>query len=188
MAKINLLPWRDERREQQKKVFIATLFFVSIIAVGLILLADATLFGIRSVHQSKLDVLENEMRMLEARIKEIEDLKKSRAELIRRIRTVQSLQGDREITTRVFEELALAIPDRVYLTSIKFQGNKLALNGMAENNDLISELMENIDRSEWFTTARFGGTKLQGNHDNGMRDFVINTEQTRPETHEGESQ
>ncbi len=151
MARINLLPWREELREEQKKQFLTTLVGVVIIAAGLVFLAGREIEGMIDHQVSRNDYIKKEIKILDVKINEISELKKKREELIARMKVIQDLQGTRPVIVRVFDEVARSIPDGVYFSSLTAKGNNLAVVGNAEANSRVSSLMRDFDQSEWFS-------------------------------------
>lgn len=149
-TRINLLPWREEYREEKKKEFILQFAMVC-------LLAAAVAFGWFQMVASAVDnqnqrnaLLRTEIKLLDQQVKEIQELKKRRAELIDRMRVIQDLQGTRPIIVRYFDELVRAVPDGIYLTSLERKGNTITIEGVTESNNRVSTFMRQLDDSEWF--------------------------------------
>ena len=149
MSTINLLPWRELKREHEKKQF--TIF----LAFGLVA-AAVVVFFINSYATNRVDNqisrnqrLENEITQLEKKIKEIAEIKKLRQALIARMGIVQNLQATRILMARLFDELVNITPDGVYLTKFERAGNKITLTGYAESNSNISQLMRKIMSNQW---------------------------------------
>jgi len=164
MAKINLLPWREERRQQLNKVFMLSIFFIVLVVGGLILLVDAGLYGVRSFYQIRVDRLNSEILKVEKYIKEIDALKEARTTLIQRINVVGSLQRDREMATRIFEGLTLIVPSEVYFTSFKVVNGDISINAVATSHNRIAEIMNNIKNTDYFVAPNI--TTITKNRDN----------------------
>jgi type IV pilus assembly protein PilN len=149
MARINLLPWREQLREERKKRFILTLVAVLLVAGGAVFLADMYLDSAIEYQNARNEYVRKEITVLDARIKEISELKTRRQQLLERMKIIQDLQGNRPIIGRVFDQLVRTLPDGVYFTSLKMAGNTIAISGAAESNNRVSNLMRNLDASEW---------------------------------------
>jgi type IV pilus assembly protein PilN len=94
-------------------------------------------------------------------VKEIDDLKKKRTEMIDRMKVIQSLQGTRPLIVHVFDEIVQKQPDGVYFSKIERKDNKIFINGTAESNNRVSTLMRDLEKSEWFENPLL--TKVQAN-------------------------
>ncbi len=149
MARINLLPWREQLREERKQRFLVTLAGVLVVAAGAVFLGDQYLSGAIEQQNARNDFVRKEIALLDARIKEISELKTRRQQLLERMKIIQDLQGNRPIIARVFDQLVRTLPDGIYFTSVKMTGKSIAIVGAAESNNRVSNLMRNLDASDW---------------------------------------
>lgn len=152
MARINLLPWREWERERKKKEFFGNLAGVLVAGAALVLLFGWYLNGQIEAQEARNSVLETEIAELDRKIAEIQDLQKTRDELLARMRVIQELQGNRPVIVRVFDELVRTLAKGVHFRTLKMEGNRLTLDGVAESNNRISTLMRNLDNSDWFAS------------------------------------
>jgi|SRR5471030_430197 type IV pilus assembly protein PilN len=149
MARINLLPWREQLREERKKRFLTALAGVLVAAVGFILLTDQYISGAIDHQTARNAYIQKEIVQLDARIKEISELKARRKQLLERMKIIQDLQGNRPIIGRVFDQLARTLPDGVYFNQVKMVDKLISISGVAESNNRVSDLMRNLDASDW---------------------------------------
>jgi type IV pilus assembly protein PilN len=149
MAQINLLPWRDARREELKRQFFTILGLVALLAVGLIVLADRFVNGQIDDQRARNSYLEQNIEVLDARVAEIKDLQRKRNQLIDRMRVIQELQGNRPIIVRIMDQLVRTVPDGVFYNRVQSEAKKLSITGVAESNNRVSSLMRRLDGSEW---------------------------------------
>ena len=150
MAKINLRPWREELRAEKQKQFVVMILGAVIIAGGLAFLWKSDMDSRIAYQQSRNAYIETATKELDKQIKEIENLKRQRDELLARMQVIQDLQGKRPVIVRVFDELVRTLPDGLYYTDLKKAGERLDIVGMAESNSRISNLMRQFEDSEWF--------------------------------------
>lgn len=150
MARINLLPWREQLREERKREFFVILMGVIIIAAGLVFLVDRNFRGDIAYQQARNDFLRNEILVLDARIADINKLKEQKEQISSRMAVIQDLQGSRPVIVRIFDELVKALPAGVYFNTVKRTGERMEIEGIAESNNKVSELMRRIDDSQWF--------------------------------------
>lgn len=182
MARINLLPWREQRREERKQRFLVALGAVLVGAAALVFAGDQYLNGAIEQQNARNDYVRKEIAALDARIKEISELKKRREELLERMKIIQDLQGNRPVTARVFDQLVRTLPDGVHFTALKMTGKNVAIQGAAESNNRVSALMRNLDASDWLAAPNLtevkavtAGTVDQANV------FQLTVQQTRPD-------
>ena len=153
MAKINLLPWRDELREQRKKKFVA--FCVGVAALGV-----ASVFSGWVYFDQKLDDQEQANQLivstnqnLDALLKSLDGLQERRNAIIERMKLIQGLQGQRPITVRLVDELVRVTPPTMYLTKFTRTGDKFTIEGKAESPNTVAELLRNLEASPWYRNA-----------------------------------
>lgn len=182
MARINLLPWREQLREERKQRFLVTLFGVFIVAAGAIFLGDQYLNGAIEQQSARNQFISKEIAVLDARIKEISELKTRRQQLLERMKIIQDLQGNRPIIGRVFDQLVRTLPDGVHFTGVKMTGKNIAIVGAAESNNRVSNLMRNLDSSEWLTAPNLTEVKaVTAGAVDQANVFQLTVQQTQPE-------
>jgi type IV pilus assembly protein PilN len=151
MANINLLPWRDELRLEQRKEFFTVLFCFALSAI-VVVGVFKFVFDVRIENQQARNAyLESQISDLNTKIKEIEDLKKQKSDLVDRMSVIQSLQGDRPEIVHIFDEIVRALPDGVYFNSVTRKGSVLNFKGAAESNNRVSSLMRQLEASSWMS-------------------------------------
>jgi type IV pilus assembly protein PilN len=150
MARINLLPWREELREARRKRFLLALVAVLAGSVGAVLIADQVIKAAIDRQMARNDYIGKQIAVVDERITQIGDLKARRQQLVERMRIIQDLQGNRPISGRIFDQLARTLPDGVYFTEVTMAGKTLSIAGAADSNNRVSDLMRNLDASDWF--------------------------------------
>jgi len=149
MAKINLLPWRQERRKEQQRQFLTMMgLSLVLIAVGILAvhLQYARMIG---VQDSRNAYLKKHIAEVEKQIREIDELASKKERLLARMEIIQQLQRNRPEIVRLFDELVRILPEGVHLESLKQKDRNLQMLGFAQSNARVSALMRNIDQSEW---------------------------------------
>ncbi|MBA1233005.1 type 4a pilus biogenesis protein PilN [Stutzerimonas nitrititolerans] len=159
MARINLLPWREQLREERKQRFLVSLVGVLIVAGGLVFLADQYFQNAIERQAARNDFVRQEIAVLDKRIAEIKELRERRQQLLERMKIIQDLQGNRPIIGRVFDQLVRTLPDGVYFTELKMMGKNIAIVGAAESNNRVSNLMRNLDGSDWLDAPNLNEVK-----------------------------
>ena len=150
MAKINLLNWREDYRREKKQEFIQHTALVCIIAFVIAFSWVSVVNSAIDNQNSRNQLIKDELVVLDKQVKEIQELKRKREELISRMRVIQDLQGTRPIIVRYFDEFVRAVPDGVFVLSMVRKGQTITLDGVAESNSRVASLMHNIDSSLWF--------------------------------------
>ncbi len=180
MARINLLPWRDNLRRQRKREFgVLTLVAVLLTVGGL---AYWHWFNTELIdHQrDRNKVLKSEIAKVDKQIKEIKNLERTRSRLIARMRVIQDLQSSRPQVVHLFDEIVTTLPDGVHLTELKQSGNNVALTGMAESNARVSAFMRKIEDSPWLAAPRLRIIEHKGPRRTDRNEFKLNAKQVVP--------
>ncbi|WLA07806.1 PilN domain-containing protein [Xanthomonas translucens] len=151
MAKINLLPWRAERRKQREREFYAMLGFAALAGVLLALLVwfyyDRQITG----QNERNAYLQAEIEKVKAQNQEIDKLDEQKRRLLARKRVIEELQAKRSQMVHLFDSLVRTIPDGVVLTAVKQEGDILTLEGRSQSNARVSAYMRNLEGSGWMT-------------------------------------
>ncbi|WP_428420127.1 PilN domain-containing protein [Methylibium sp.] len=143
MILINLLPHREERRQRRKKAFFVGLGVAAAAGIAIAALWYLILQQMISTQQERNAYLTAEIKKLEEQIKDIATLKAEIDGLKARQKAVEDLQTDRNIPVYLLNELVKQTPEGVYLTTIKQDGQVVAINGIAQTNERVSEFLRN---------------------------------------------
>lgn len=150
MTRINLLDWRAVRRKQRQEQFIAVMALAVVIAVVVIGVGSVAMGSALSYQRARNNFLKQQITIVDGQIKEIQELEKTRANLVARMRVIEQLQQSRSATVHFFDEIINTLPDGVQVTSIKQNGQNITIDGIAESNGRVSTYMKNLDASPWF--------------------------------------
>ncbi|MFT7223291.1 MAG: type IV pilus assembly protein PilN [Cellvibrionaceae bacterium] len=177
MANINLLPWRDEYRQEKKWEFLLILGSLCllglIVASGWFALTEASI----SNQETRNALLKKEIALLEKKVKEIEGLQKRREELEIRIGIIQDLQLKRPLVVHYFDETVKAVPEGIFFKNIARIGNEFEIEGITKSNNRVSDLMRNLDRSPWFAAPNLQSVIAD--------EFKLSVRAIAPETEDG---
>ncbi|GAB1594366.1 PilN domain-containing protein [Lysobacter claricitrinus] len=167
MARINLLPWRVERRKQRQKEFGVML---GATAIGALVLA----MGINMYYGAQIDgqterntFVQQQIDDVDKQITEIAELNKTKARLLARKEVIEKLQASRSQMVHLFDSLVRTIPDGVVLTSIKQDDQSLTLEGRSQSNARVSTYMRSLESSGWMTDPQLSIIEAKG-EDKGL--------------------
>tara|TARA_B100001971_G_C18020834_1_gene447293 strand:+ start:80 stop:652 length:573 start_codon:yes stop_codon:yes gene_type:complete len=149
MPKINLLPWREELRQKCKKDFLMALGGAVLIAGFITLASKLTVQQWIQNQESRNNVLKAEITELDRQIDEILGLENQKERLLARMGIIEQLQRSRPEVVHLFDELVDALPEGVFLTEITQAAARIEISGTAQSSTRVSALMRNIDSSEW---------------------------------------
>lgn len=177
MARINLLPWREELRKKRQQDFVAGIG-AGILATALILVVVYLYIeGMKEYQALRNTLLQNEIAVLDKRIQEIKEIEDKKNKLLTKIEVIQKLQESRPEVVHLFEELAKTTPEGIYLTKFVQAGAVLTLDGKAESNARVSAYMRAIDNSPWLNSSVLTVIKGEGKKSGVMNDFTLAAKQ-----------
>lgn len=144
MIRINLLPHREAARKQKKSAFFALLTLGAILGAGVVLIVGGYNARGISIQNSRNDMIKAAIVVLDKKIVEIANLKQEIEGLKARQQAVEDLQGDRNQPVYLLDELVKQTPAGVYLKAFKQEGQKVSINGYAQSQERVSELLRNL--------------------------------------------
>jgi type IV pilus assembly protein PilN len=168
MAKINLLPWRAERRKQRQQEFMTMLGVAAAAGVLISLLIVMYYIGQIDGQNNRNKYLTDQIALLDTQIEEIAELDKKKEGLLQRKQVIEELQASRSQMVHLFDELARTIADGTQITSLAQNGNDMTLLGRAQSNAAVSSYMRNLDASGWMGNPDLDIIELRGS-DPGCR-------------------
>ncbi|MFT3717812.1 PilN domain-containing protein [Pseudorhodoferax sp.] len=152
MILINLLPHREAARKARKEAFHVMLGLAALagLAVGAVIYLG---FQARiETQQERNQFLRSQIQALDVQIKEIANIEQEIASLTARQKAVEDLQADRNLPVHLLNELTKALPAGVYITSLRQENQAVTLQGVAQSNERISELLRNLaENTPWLS-------------------------------------
>ena len=173
MPRINLLPWREEERKRRQREFGVALAGGVVSAV---LVVMATMFVYSQMIDNQLarnERLTAEIRELEKSITEIDGLERQKERLLARMEIIEQLQKSRPEVVHLFDEVARQLPEGVYLTGMKQTGSRVEVRGIAQSSTRVSALMRAIDSSEWMTNPEVDRVETTQSGASRQAEFVV---------------
>jgi len=184
MARINLLPWREEQRKERQRQFLLTLGMAFVAAVVVVLVWNTFESNRISVQNSRNQTLQTEIRSMDQKIEEIARLEVIRNDLLERKAVIESLQSQRSATVMMLDELVLTTPVGVTLQSLRQQGNVVTLSGTTQSNARVSAYLQGLEGSGLFSTPKLQIIQADGERARSVEpyDFSIRVTLPRPQT------
>ena len=180
MTRINLLPWREEERQKQKKDFIGVVGLTALMGVIIVGLIHFQMQSKIDYQLSRNNFMTTEIAKVDEEIKEISELQKVRRSLIERMEVIQDLQGSRPSIVHLFTEIVSTVPNGVYLGSLRQTGSSLLINGEAESNARVSTYMRNLQASAWLKDPNLTVIEIEDKTVNRISTFTLTVQQTSP--------
>jgi type IV pilus assembly protein PilN len=185
---INLLPHREERRKRRKIAYYAGLGVAALAGVAIVGVWYLVVEQLVSAQQQRNAYLQSEIAKLDVQIKDIASLKAEIASLKARQKAVEDLQIDRNVPVNVLNELVRQVPEGIYVTSVKQDGQNLSVAGIAQTQERVSELLRNTAyNSEWLVKPELVESKaavIQGTNRGEQKrlfDFSVRLTVKRPQ-------
>jgi len=172
MARINLLPWREEKRRLRQRQFTVVLIVVGVASAfvsGLIYLGYDTAIANQNQRNKYLT---DQIAFEDTQITKIKDLQDRKQRLLARMQIIEQLQASRPIEVHLFDQLVKTLPQGVYLTSVAQNGDNLTLTGVAESSARVSTYLRNIDASPWLGAPNLVVVQKDPNR-NGAQIFTV---------------
>lgn len=162
MAKINLLPWREELRKKKKKDF----FSLMAASVGLTLIAFVGVHfhieGKQAYQTQRNQMLSQEIESLDKKLGEIKNIEDTKNKLLAKIDLIQKLQESRPEVVHLLDEIPRTTPEGIFLMAFVQNGQDLSFEGKTLSNARVSAFMRSIDASEWLSTPVLEEVKADG--------------------------
>ena len=178
MPRINLLPWREEERKQRQRDFMVAMVGAVVAAAGVVM---ATVFAYSQMinnQQERNARLEAEIAELEKSIAEIDGLERQKERLLARMEIIEQLQRSRPEIVHLFDEITRQLPEGVYFTGMQQTGTTVTLQGVAQSSTRVSALMRQLDGSDWLTDPSVTRVETTENGPARQAEFVVNVRQT----------
>lgn len=150
MARINLLPWREEARKERQRQFMYSLLGTLVLGAILVLIVGLFYDQRINIQETRNGKLQSEINRLQQRINRINELEKTRDRLLSRKAIIEELQASRSLTVEMLDKLAKSIPVGVTLGNVRQQGNNVTLLGSAQSNARVSAYLQALDESDLF--------------------------------------
>ena len=173
MARINLLPWREELRRERQREFMLSVLMTAILGVILVFVVGLT-FDQRISHQkTRNQLIQEEIGQLQARIRKINQLEQTRARLLSRKRIIEDLQASRSLTVEMLDIMAKTIPAGVTLNTVSQQGMNVTLTGTSQSNARVSAYLQSLGDSQLFQDPQLRVVRAEDKPSNPIEPYTF---------------
>ncbi len=180
MTRINLLPWREELRQERQKQYMTLLALCMALAVAIVGLIHFQMANKIDYQKGRNQFLNNEIAKLDKEIEEIRELQKVRKSLVERMEIIKALQESRPSVVHLFTELVTTVPNGVYLKTLEQNYDTLVIVGEAESNARLSCYMRNLNDSEWLKDPNLDVIQIEDKKVTRISSFILSVKQTSP--------
>ena len=179
MPSINLLPWREAERKKRQRDFGVALGGAVIAGFAVIMLTMLAYTQMIAGQQARNDRLTKEIVELEKSIAEIDGLERQKERLLARMEIIEELQKSRPEIVHLFDELVRQLPEGVYLTGMKQTGSRVEVRGVAQSSTRVSALMRQIDSSDWLGDPEVERVETKQSGASRQSEFIVYLKQMR---------
>lgn len=180
MPRINLIPWREAERKRKRHEFGVGVLGAVVAAGAIAFLVSLQMGAAIDDQNERNQYLKDEIAQLDKQITEILALEQQKERLRARIQVIEQLERSRPEIVHVFDQLVRTIPDGIHLTSLKQTDRRIQLRGLAQSSTRVASYMRNIDASEWLTDPSLDILETKGTGEGGS-DFTLNAVQENPQ-------
>ena len=150
MAKINLLPWREELRAQKQQDFINAMGAAILVTVIIFGGVHMYIEGLKAYQEQRHKIMQDDIALLDIKLGKVKAIEEQKNKLLAKIDLIQKLQESRPEVVHLFDELPRVTPDGVFLTKFAQLGAELTFEGKSQSNAHVSAFMKAIEASAWF--------------------------------------
>ena len=184
MPSINLLPWREAERKRRQREFGVAMGGAVVAGVAVVMLTMLAFSQMISGQKARNDRLTAEIVELEKSIEEIDGLERQKERLLARMEIIEQLQKSRPEIVHLFDEVVRQLPEGVYLTGMRQTGARVEIRGVAQSSTRVSALMRSIDSSEWLSDPEVERVETTQSGSSRQAEFVVYLKQLRSDSEE----
>ena len=179
MPRINLLPWREEDRKRRQREFLVAMTGSFVAGLLVVVVAILVFSQMISGQKARNQRLQNEIAVLEQSIEEIDGLERQKERLLARMEIIEQLQRSRPEVVHLFDEITRQLPEGVYLRGMKQQGTTIEVKGVAQSSTRVSALMRQVDASDWLTDPSVIRVETTEDGPGRQAEFVVTMKQVQ---------
>jgi type IV pilus assembly protein PilN len=153
MAHINLLPWRESQRVEEKRNYLTMLAGIAIVAFGLMFGVGTIVDTMVTNQGQRNQFIEQEIVALDAQIEKIKNIKKDKQAIEQRMALIEQLEASRNAVPRVLDELVRLVPPGLSFRSFSRKGNQVEVLGVSESNNRLADFMRQLEHSTVFSSG-----------------------------------
>lgn len=153
MIRINLLPIRQQRKAEAARRELTLIGAIGAAVVVLSLGGWALTSQQLAARNDENAALQQEINRLQEQVKEVDAMEKAKTELERKLAVITELRDQKGGPVHMMDELAMATPERVVLTSLEQENANLEIVGISVSNEIISQFLRSLDASPYFDSV-----------------------------------
>ncbi|HHF2892335.1 TPA: PilN domain-containing protein [Vibrio diabolicus] len=147
LYRINLLPWRENQREEHRRRFISLVALGMLVAIGIQWGIGKFFEYQQDQQQERLDYLTHYIVELDQRIEAMKIAEQEHSKILERLKVVEGLQNGRNKTTEFMNLMPAVIPEGVYVDKIKMNDLEIEISGISDSTPKLATMLDNMERS-----------------------------------------
>ncbi len=173
MAHINLLPWRESRRAEQKKSYLTLLAALALLSLGLMFGVGHGLDTMTDNQNFRNDFIVQQTAILDQQIEKIKDIKKDKQAIEQKMALIEQLESSRNAVPIVLDELVKLVPPGLSFRSFSRRGNRIEILGISESNNRLADFMRQLEDSSVFSSGELSSIKADTSALEAVSDFKL---------------
>lgn len=173
MAQINLLPWRESRRAEQKKNYLTLLAFIALISLGVMYGIANVIDQLTANQNIRNQFIEQQTAILDKQIEQIKNIKKDKQAIEQRMALIEQLEASRNAVPIVLDELVKLVPPGLSFRSFSRQGNHIEILGVSESNNRLADFMRQLEDSTVFSSGKLSSIVADTSALEAVSDFKL---------------
>lgn len=173
MSHVNLLPWREALRQQQKQSYLALLLFLAIATFAAMYGAAMFVDHLIASQQQRNGFLEQQIQILDIKIAKIKNIREQKAAIEQKMALIEQLQTSRNITPRVLDELVRLVPPGIAFRSLSRKQNHIEVLGASESNNRLADFMRRLEQSEVFINGELSSIVADTSATDAVSEFKL---------------
>lgn len=159
MIRINLLPVRAEKRKENLRKHVLFIIGYLVCLAAVILSVHFSIITMERNARQRLEKVKKDIVEYDAKIKEVEGYKAKFADLADKIEIIRSLEEKQQGPARLLNELAVTIPEKIWIEKLSQDNGKFNFKGVAIDNQTIAKFMTDLENNPKFERVRLEVSK-----------------------------
>lgn len=180
MIRINLLPVREERRKADLQQFGLILALTLVGSIAMVGLYHIKLSHDVSKAKAAVAATQQQISRFEPQLKQLEEYRKTKAEIEKKLEVIERLDASRSGPVRVFDELATHAPARLWLTKLEAQNGQVRIEGMSLDNELVALFLTALNESAYFDNVELRETTAKEMSGYKLNEFALSATLVTP--------
>jgi type IV pilus assembly protein PilN len=147
MTQINLLPWREQARQEKKIQFLITLGLCVGFSIFIIILIHIYLNSLVNNENSRIAFLQTELGNKQAEFRVLKNKQLKQDEIEANLKFLVTLRNKSFQSVNLMNELIKLVPQTITLEKLTRENNKIIIVGKTQSEVQITLFMKNIAKS-----------------------------------------